>query len=147
LAEEKTRTGSCLCGGIAFTITGPIRNIITCYCAQCRKTSGNYVAASNCSKDQLTFLSDKTLTWYQSSKELRRGFCNRCGSNVLIDVTHNNTYSLPAGVLDQPTGLRTIAEIYVDQRPDYLEHHTDVARHNSDFVYDENWENINESKN
>jgi hypothetical protein len=28
--------GSCLCGGVAFTVTGPLRPVVACHCTQCR---------------------------------------------------------------------------------------------------------------
>jgi hypothetical protein len=34
------KPGSCLCGAVAFEITGPLRSVIACHCHQCRKQTG-----------------------------------------------------------------------------------------------------------
>ena len=39
-------TGSCLCGGVSFTIEGPLRGVVVCHCGQCRKTTGSRVEAA-----------------------------------------------------------------------------------------------------
>ena len=33
-------TGSCLCGGVRYEITGPFRRAGHCHCSRCRKHSG-----------------------------------------------------------------------------------------------------------
>ena len=38
------KTGSCLCGAVAFEITGPLRPVIACHCHQCRKQTGTYMS-------------------------------------------------------------------------------------------------------
>jgi hypothetical protein len=38
------KTGSCLCGAVAFEITGALRSVIACHCHQCRKQTGTYMS-------------------------------------------------------------------------------------------------------
>ncbi len=40
------KTGSCLCGAVAFEIRGELRPVIACHCIQCRKQTGNYMSAT-----------------------------------------------------------------------------------------------------
>ncbi|MFT6138608.1 MAG: hypothetical protein ACJAUJ_001703, partial [Salibacteraceae bacterium] len=30
-------TGSCLCGGIQYEISGPLTDVLNCHCSMCRK--------------------------------------------------------------------------------------------------------------
>jgi hypothetical protein len=118
-------TGGCLCGGVRYRVDGPLRNVIACHCSQCRRTSGHFVAASSAALADLSFISDETLTWYVSSAEAKRGFCNRCGGNLFWQPTPAAstapTISIMAGTLDTPTGLRTIRHIFVADKSDYYD--------------------------
>ena len=40
-------TGGCLCGGVRYRATGPLRPVIACHCGQCRKTSGHHAAMTS----------------------------------------------------------------------------------------------------
>ena len=114
-------TGSCLCGGIAFTLTPPLRDVVHCHCTQCRKTSGHTWAATQVAHDQIAFTSDETLAWYPSSPEAKRGFCNRCGASVLWQHQNDPGPSVAAGCLDNPTGLKSAKHIYCASKGDYYQ--------------------------
>lgn len=118
-ANDITLTGGCLCGGVRYRISGEVRGVVNCFCGQCRKTSGHHVAATRVQRSDLHIDADSTLQWYDSSADARRGFCNRCGGNLFWQHRARDTISVMAGTLDQPTGLATIANIYVDDAGDY----------------------------
>ena len=48
--------GSCECGDVTYTVTGPLRPTIACHCTQCRKTSGHYWAATQVPNTHLTII-------------------------------------------------------------------------------------------
>ncbi len=114
-------TGSCLCGGVAFAVHGPLRDVVACPCSQCRKTSGHFVAASRAATADIAFSADETLTWFRSSEVAERGFCRRCGGNLFWRPTGGHTTSIMAGALDPPTGLRIGVHIYCADKSDYYE--------------------------
>jgi hypothetical protein len=121
VSVKEIHRGQCLCGGVRYEVTGPLRDVIACHCSQCRRTSGHFVAASQAPTATLKFLSSETLTWYESSPEARRGFCNRCGGNLFWRETaadQKNT-SIMAGTLDTPTGLHITQHIFVEDKSDY----------------------------
>lgn len=118
---EKVQTGSCLCGGVRYEIRGPLRDVWGCHCTQCKKTSGNYVAASKAADSDIVVLSDETLAWYRSSETARRGFCNRCGGNLFWKAEGSDRTAIFAGTLDQPTGLKTVKHIFVADKADFTE--------------------------
>lgn len=117
--EKSQLTGSCLCGGVSYRIDGPARDIINCFCSQCRKTSGHHVAATRVSKDHLILVKDETLKWYECLENVYRGFCGECGGNLFWDNGKDNEISVMAGTLDTPTHLKTSKNIYTEDASDY----------------------------
>jgi len=115
----KVITGGCLCDGVRYRITGELRGVINCFCGQCRKTSGHHVAATRVNLADFELIDDSTLHWYDSSQEVRRGFCRKCGGNLFWQNHCRDTISIMAGTLDAPTGLATIDNIYTDDASDY----------------------------
>lgn len=115
-------TGSCLCGGVTFALDEPLRNSVACHCIQCRKTSGHYVSATQVPPGQLHITKDDTLTWYPSSPEAERGFCNRCGSSLFWrHEADNGAVSVMSGTLDGSTGIDTEKHIFTAFKGDYYE--------------------------
>ena len=119
LEYERVLLGSCLCGGVSYRINGLVRGVVNCFCRQCRKTSGHYVAATRASWNSLEMLRQDTLAWYESSPGVRRGFCSRCGGNLFWDDGQDNEVSIMAGALENPTDLPTVANIHVEEASDY----------------------------
>jgi len=111
-------TGSCLCGAVRYTVTGPMRPVVACHCTQCRKSSGHFVAASSAPRDAVAITGE--VTWYRSSVHARRGFCGTCGSSLFWDGAGANL-SIHAGTLDGPTGLTLAGHIYCADKGDYYE--------------------------
>lgn len=124
------QTGSCLCGGVTYSLTGPLRNSVACHCLQCRKTSGHYVSATQVGPDQLTITKDNSLRWYQSSPEAQRGFCAICGSSLFWrHDADNGATSVMSGTLDGATGITTEKHIFVADKGDYYTLADDVPQH------------------
>ena len=117
--QGRRRTGSCLCGGVRYTLFGECREVINCFCGQCRKTTGHHFAATRVNLDQFELNADSTLSWYDSSATASRGFCNRCGSSLFWQKADSNRISVTAGTLDLPTGLKTTRNIFVESISDY----------------------------
>jgi hypothetical protein len=115
------KTGSCLCGGVSFEITGQLRPVIGCHCTQCRKQSGHYGAFTACEDKDLTLKNKDTLAWFRASDAAARGFCKTCGS-LLFWKGDGRTYtSIAAGSLDGETGLHMAGHIYCADKGDYYE--------------------------
>ena len=116
----KIRTGSCLCGGVAYEVRGHLRPVIACHCIQCRKTSGHYVAATQAEAREVAIEGD-TLRWYKSSDTAERGFCSVCGGNLFWRKLGSPLISIWAGTIDGPTGLRMEAQLYPESAGDYYD--------------------------
>lgn len=117
-------SGGCLCGGVRYEVSGPLRDVIACHCSQCRRTSGHFVAATRTPNEGLIMRKSETLSWYRSSEQAERGFCTRCGSNLFWRQTAGpgiDQTSILAGTLDTPTGLKISQHIFVTDKSDYYE--------------------------
>jgi hypothetical protein len=117
---ERITRGSCLCGGVTFTLRGALRGVVACHCTQCRKTSGHYAAATQVAAKNAK-ISGGTLRWFRSSAEAERGFCSACGSSLFWRRIGNPHISVFAGTIDGPTGLRMESQLYVADAGDYYE--------------------------
>ncbi|SHH25956.1 Uncharacterized conserved protein [Cognatiyoonia sediminum] len=119
---------SCECGAVSFEISNPRKKITFCHCSQCRKSSGHYWAATNAKFEDVTFLSDDTLTWYTSSDWAKRGFCSTCGSSLLYRMNDVEGIGIAAGSLEDPTGLKPGKHIFVADKGDYYEIADDIPQ-------------------
>ena len=121
-------TGSCLCGGVRYTLSGPLRDVTACHCGQCRKTSGHHVAMTSVPSSAVTLASASSLRWYRSSETAERGFCAVCGGNLFWREIAGDTTSVTAGTLDPPTRLCIDRHIFVEDKSDYYSLHDAAAQ-------------------
>jgi hypothetical protein len=112
-------TGSCLCGAVAYEVTGPLRDVVECHCTMCRKTHGHVAAYTSAPKRALRLTESRGLRWYASSSFARRGFCCECGGSLFWERTAGDLTSIAAGTLDAPTGLEVVQQIFTDDAGDY----------------------------
>lgn len=61
------------------------------------------------------------ITWFQSSKKARRGFCSECGSSLFWDPIGKNWIGIAMGAFEKPTGTKTKMHIFVADKGDYYE--------------------------
>jgi hypothetical protein len=114
-------TGSCLCGGVRYEVRGELTPVSACHCSQCAKTSGNFVATTNCANADLLLTASDTLRWYRSSERVERGFCATCGGNLFWRSLDEDHTSIMAGTIDAPTHLHLNRHIYTGSKSDYYE--------------------------
>jgi hypothetical protein len=126
-----TATGRCVCGAIHYELRGDLRGILVCHCVECRRYHGTSGAYTSVAREGLTLHDpDDQLRWFPGPQSVtggERGFCARCGSSLLWREPGSTTYSVAAGGLDGPTGLRIVQHIWDEQRADW-EPVDDVSR-------------------
>lgn len=106
--------GSCLCGAVAFRISGGFYNFFLCHCGRCRKDTGSAHAAN-------LFSSTARLSWLSGQERVRtfrvpgtrheRSFCSTCGSALPRALGEGAGVVVPAGSLDSPIDIRPTAHI------------------------------------
>lgn len=113
--------GSCSCTSVSFTITAELGAPDACHCVQCRKQSGHFFASANVPKAALTVTGGENVTWFQSSVNVRRGFCSRCGSALFWDPIARDWVAIAMGSFDTPTSTHLDKHIFVAEKGDYYE--------------------------
>lgn len=121
MSENHRAHGRCLCGGIQYAVRGELRDVINCHCERCRQFTGHHMAATSAALEQLDIDdADSLLRWYFPVPEAGYAFCSRCGSSLFWESTTDPTrWSICAGTLDPPTGLRTVQAWWTSQASDY----------------------------
>ncbi len=111
--------GSCLCGGITFTIATALPPPDACHCRQCRKQTGHFLASTDVPKAAVSIDGQELLTWFASSEKIRRGFCARCGSTLFWEPLHRDWTAVAMGAIDGPTDTQLKMHIFVAEKGDY----------------------------
>ena len=116
--------GSCLCGAVKFEVEGNLSSPDACHCSQCRKWTGHYLVSGDVSRSALKILGSDHLTWFQSSKKVRRGFCSTCGASLFFDPLDKEKHDwigISMGAFDTPTHTTLALHIFVAEKGDYYE--------------------------
>ncbi len=118
--------GSCLCGGVAFEIDGPLTPIQLCHARRCQKATGLAVAPEVAAKrDGFRWLrGEELLSRYEAPilKEppaYRTVFCRVCGSPMPAALEGADLVVLLAGVLDEGADTKPFRHAFVRQRPSW----------------------------
>ncbi len=112
-------SGRCLCGKVAYRVTGALRSVVICHCSQCRRWHGHTGAYTAAAEGDLTIEDNASLAWFRSSDKASRGFCRDCGSSLFWKPDGKPYVAISAGTLDTPTGLITSEHFYCDSAGDY----------------------------
>lgn len=111
--------GSCLCGGIQYSLTQKPIEILNCHCKMCRKSNGcAYATWAGVYRDHLVLRDEgDILQKYQSSKEVTRSFCKRCGSALFFDHEKDALIWATVGTIDtDEEDLAATTHIYVGSK-------------------------------
>jgi hypothetical protein len=118
-------TGGCLCGAVQYEVDGPLRDVLYCHCAKCRRTHGHVSAYASSRREHLRLTEDRGLKWYRSEQDetpnVHRGFCQECGASVFWDPRGQDFVYISAGTLDAPTGVKAVGHVWLSQAGDYYE--------------------------
>jgi hypothetical protein len=118
--NEVTLTGSCLCGGVRFAVTGETKRFYHCHCSRCRKATGTGHASN-------LFMQPAQLHWLAGSELVRaykipeamrftNQFCGNCGGRVPRQSEGSDIVMIPAGSLDDNPPLLPQARIFTGSR-------------------------------
>lgn len=113
--------GSCLCGAVAFEVSGPLSPPDACHCSQCRRQSGHYWVSTDVPRERFSIRGEESLSWYQSSERVRRGFCSICGSALFWDARGHGKIAVAMGAIDSPTGTHLAKHIFTAYQGDYYD--------------------------
>jgi hypothetical protein len=113
-------SGSCLCGGVAFEMTGTPIRVNHCHCSRCRKVRGTANATNLLVPiDGLRFLrGEELLTCYRApdAQFFAHVFCPTCGASMPNLDAARGIAIVPMGAFDDDPGVRPERHIFVDSK-------------------------------
>ncbi len=123
-------TGTCLCGGIRFSLDGPFQMMTHCHCSRCRKHHGSafatFVGAPAAGFEWLSGRSDIS-TW-NAANAMPRHFCPICGSVVPAADDPGELRFIPAGNLIEDCGVKPEAHIFAASKAPWYDIADSVAQ-------------------
>ncbi len=128
-SSDKPHTGGCYCGQVRFEVQGQMRDAVFCHCGQCRKMTGFHMAASVARAKDFRLLEDQSLTWFRSSEQAERGFCQTCGTPLFWCEIGGETLAITMGSLDEPDRLKSRAHIFVQDKPNWYDLCDDLPKY------------------
>lgn len=107
--------GSCLCGAVAFEVTGKIVRTMNCHCTRCRKARGA-AHGSNFFTESVRFTrgEDRLATYkVPEARYFMQIFCTTCGSPMPRVDKDRGFAVVPMGSMDDDPGVHPEAHIFV----------------------------------
>ena len=116
------RTGGCLCGAVRYESTGKPLFSLLCHCRDCQQEGGSaYMAAMRVPASGFRVTKGEPKLYVSSSgagNRVTRAFCPECGCPLFIRVSARpEIVGLRVGSLDDPSGFRPEADIFVKSAP------------------------------
>lgn len=125
--------GSCLCGGVAFVVTGAAIRKSYCHCGRCRKARAAAHGANLFTRmDGMRFTRGEALLASYKVPEarfFRQVFCSTCGSAMPRLDGERDYAVIPLGSLDDAPATPAASHIFVASKAPWFEIADDLARH------------------
>ena len=122
--DQKQFTGGCLCGALRYEAWGEPLFAGFCYCTDCRKASGSgAIPFIGMSAAQVRFSGEARQFRSVSIRgtEAVRNFCPVCGGLVFGgEVGKDNSHTLYAGSLDDPSVFQPAMAIFLRDKPEWV---------------------------
>jgi len=96
-------TGGCLCGAVAYEVTGLDGPIVHCHCRTCRKAHASaFTSTARVLRTHFRWLRGKEkINSYESSPGKKRHFCGVCGSHMVAERAGEEHVILRVATLDE----------------------------------------------
>lgn len=96
-------TGGCQCGAVRYRISAPLEKAHICHCRMCQKAAGNYfMPFATTPREKFEFTRGEA-SWFHSCDPVKRGFCNKCGTPLVLNDTREKPIYVVLGSLDDPS--------------------------------------------
>ncbi|HLL26603.1 MAG TPA: GFA family protein [Xanthobacteraceae bacterium] len=123
MSETKRYAGGCLCGALRWEADGAPKFMGHCYCADCRKASGGgFIGFMGFAAGAVRFTGKPRQFVSKSARgsDAVRNFCPACGGLVFGgEIGKDETFTIYAGSLDDPSLFRPTIAIFTRGRPDW----------------------------
>lgn len=136
--SKSINKGSCLCGVIQFSIAAcePLSNALVghCHCTMCQKFHGAaFSTFIEVKADNLQLNNGRdSLSTYIAENKTVRTFCNKCGSSLFFESSHNRkdkTIEVSLAVFDCLEKIKPDVHIYTESKAEWFEITDDLTQH------------------
>lgn len=125
--------GSCLCGGVTFTVEGPPKHVYMCHCLRCRKARAALHACNAFfPASAFRFTRGEELVESYRVPEAERfaqHFCRTCGGKVARPNPERDSVAIPMGAFDEHPGREPEQHIFVGSKASWEEIPGDLPQH------------------
>ncbi|MBU4433682.1 MAG: GFA family protein [Alphaproteobacteria bacterium] len=123
-------SGGCQCGAVRFRVDGQsngqgVGRASICHCRMCQKAFAGPFGA-------LVTVKVADLTWtrgapahFQSSDQIRRGFCATCGTPLTFDWSADRI-DLAVFAFDAPSAVAPVVQLARESRAPWIDHVADL---------------------
>lgn len=119
--------GSCHCGAVKYTVSGPIRRVVNCHCQLCRKINGSAFSTYVAVLESDFELQQGELLTYSVTDNASKSFCGRCGTPVFnTNAKYGDVRILHLGSLDEPGDIDPDVNIYCESQMNWVEQLADL---------------------
>ncbi len=110
--------GGCLCGAVRYKLRGAPDWSAHCHCRSCQKATGAAFTTWAGMKKENFEVTTGRLTVCNTSPDVERGFCGRCGTSLtyVAEKGWPGQVSVLAPTLDDPGIVAPTAHVYVEHR-------------------------------
>lgn len=118
-------TGTCLCGGVEYSVENEFLFLLLCHCEQCRRISGSSHAAN-------LFSDTNSLVWTKGEKNIGRfdfperdftkAFCKTCGCGLPYRSKSSDRVIVPAGTLNSEPEYAQKSKVFLAECTKWGEH-------------------------
>lgn len=106
---DTVRTGGCQCGAVRFRISGKLGRASICHCRMCQKQFGSFFGAFVSAPAQGVEWPREEPSYFQSSVNIERGFCRRCGTP--LTYRHPGGLEIAIGTFDDLSDLQPRVQV------------------------------------
>jgi hypothetical protein len=108
--SETIRTGGCQCGAVRFRIHGKLGRASICHCRMCQKAFGSFFGPLVSAPKEGVEWTREEPTYFQSSVNIDRGFCQRCGTP--LTYRHPEGLEIAIGAFDDRSDLKPRIQVH-----------------------------------
>jgi hypothetical protein len=116
--------GGCQCGAVRYRLTVPAVWTGFCHCRMCQRAHGAPVVVWLTVPSAGITFERGALSWYSSSPEAERGFCPRCGTQLVWKPSPmpaaDPGRDIAAATLDDPSSLEPEMHLWCESAMPWL---------------------------
>ncbi len=118
-------SGGCQCGAVRFRVDGQPGRASICHCRMCQKAfAGPFGALVTVEVADLSWTRGAP-THFQSSDQVKRGFCAACGTPLTFDYS-DTVIDLAVFAFDDPSAVTPEIQLARESRALWIDHVADL---------------------